>query len=698
MAIRRFPVILAVIVLTFTGNALAACPAGQVADPATGQCISDIQAGVNAGNALGNQAAGFYGSTGTFNQQISQPAISSNTPMSTISGTTFNGQIVCPSSSKFMEVTAIPTATGDIAVTVKQQTNFNNPPGTFDHIYTLPAPLSGVCANGFIACDAGTWNSCKYYAWGTLPNSAAITIKPVGVNSVGGCFCVNGSCGYTLAASNYGYILGVLGGGMAAAVQASAPELAVSRSDVTPPTATFYGQQSGSCASAAGPAGSSSTPQQYWGGNGNVSPSLTSDASNAMTASPFYAGLQSLQMATTGSYTANTCDLARSWSVGTRTQSVSKTGSGSICVVSDVSAGIITAAGTDIYDIRFGATSFAGYPNCPSSSPMTVDSVDLASISLSLPAGSVSSAIFKGVSGNAHYTATGCNPYTSLISSTGAMIAIAGCSAVGYHYGTYDYSLTFDYMYDIETDTLNNGCTSYANDPNCQLKDEYEYDAQGNGVQSYQGFQPTGLHVLASSSARNTSIAAYTKTHNWWRISRTYLCKGSNNNDITNVKKRVGIIANSTAPYAGGTTQTYADYQCDAQGNCQSSAENIQIDPAMTGNSPAQCENACKVRVDTQATGAAASGNQSQYNASTSGAVYLFRVCVDGGTTCPYDASKGESPVANANGGICHCTSEFTQSATALAGLMAAGHSLICSSNHKCPAGQKWDATQGKCI
>lgn len=656
-----------------------------------------MEAAGKTGNTLGNTATGFYGSTGAFNRQISQPAISSDKPMSTISGATFNGQIACPSSSKFMEVTGIPTSTGDIAVTVKQQTDFSLAPGTFDYAYTLPDKVSGVCANGFIACDPGTWNSCRYYAWATLPGSVALTAKSTGINALGGCFCVNSSCGYTLAAVNYSYVLGFLGGGMSAAVQATAPELAVSMSDVVPPTASFYGQQSGGCASLIGPAGSSATPQKYWSGSGNMSATFSADSSNAMLSNPYYADLEALQMATTGKYSTNMCDITRSWTVATETRSLSKTGSGSICVVSDISAGVIKTADADSYEVRIGATTFAGYPGCPASSPITVDTVDLAAMSLSLPTGAVSPAIFKGVSGNAHFTAGGCSQPPTLISAADAMVAISGCTMIGFHNGVYDYSLTFEYMFDASSDTLTDACTPYMNDPNCTLKDEYEYDAQDNGVRSYRDYQPTGLHVLATSSTRTTSIGAYSKTYNWWKISRTYLCRGGNSLDLAKMKKRVGIVNESTASYKGGVNQEYSDYQCDDNGNCTNSTGSINADPSLANSAPAQCENACKVRVDAPATNASASGNQSQYSTSSTGPIHLFRACVDGGTVCPADASKGETPVARSDGKICYCTEEFTSSATALAGLMAAGHNLMCSSNHKCPAGQKWDTASGTC-
>ena len=84
--------------------------------------------------------------------------------MTTVDGTvSFSGQLQCPNSQRFMEVLIQPGATGDIATfIVSQDTTFS---GNLNYTYEVPFPVSGLCANGVIACTPGTWTNCQTYQW-----------------------------------------------------------------------------------------------------------------------------------------------------------------------------------------------------------------------------------------------------------------------------------------------------------------------------------------------------------------------------------------------------------------------------------------------------------------------------------------------------------------------------------------------------
>src|SRR3989304_7646306 len=144
----------------------------------------------DAASAIYGVTSGNYDSTGSFENNVSRPITSSNTPMSTLDGSkSFNAQLTCPSTSSFLEVSVTASATGDLNATVSQDTNFD---GTLDYIYSLPFNLSGVCSNGAVSCDPGTWLNCQYYLWIAGGNFQA-TLHPASITEFGGCYCVNHS-------------------------------------------------------------------------------------------------------------------------------------------------------------------------------------------------------------------------------------------------------------------------------------------------------------------------------------------------------------------------------------------------------------------------------------------------------------------------------------------------------------------------
>ena len=73
-----------------------------------------------------------------------------------------------------MEVLIQPGATGDITTfIVSQDTNFD---GNLDYTYEVPFPVSGLCANGVITCNPGTWTNCRTYQW-TSDTSGRVSLQ-----------------------------------------------------------------------------------------------------------------------------------------------------------------------------------------------------------------------------------------------------------------------------------------------------------------------------------------------------------------------------------------------------------------------------------------------------------------------------------------------------------------------------------------
>src|SRR5882672_7625149 len=81
--------------------------------------------------------------------------LSTDKPMQTVNGQPFDAQMTCPASQRFLRVTLFPNATSDIAnFTVDLDADLD---GTVESSTNFPGPYAGVCANGVIRCDAGTF-------------------------------------------------------------------------------------------------------------------------------------------------------------------------------------------------------------------------------------------------------------------------------------------------------------------------------------------------------------------------------------------------------------------------------------------------------------------------------------------------------------------------------------------------------------
>src|SRR3546814_7204414 len=72
---------------------------------------------------------------------------------------TFAPNIACQKTATMLEVVVQPSGTGDLGrVSIARDTDLD---GTVDAISNLPVPVSGICANGGVSCQPGSWNGCR---------------------------------------------------------------------------------------------------------------------------------------------------------------------------------------------------------------------------------------------------------------------------------------------------------------------------------------------------------------------------------------------------------------------------------------------------------------------------------------------------------------------------------------------------------
>ena len=210
---------------------------------------TEAEKGRAMGQQSGSQVKSEIGSTDQIQSRISNPLTSDDKPLQKFAPTyetteqtaSFNGQLTAPSSNAFVEIFAQPASSGDLAgVYIKQDTNFDN---TVDYVYNLSVQVSGVCANGIISCDAGTWNNCSYYKW-TADNEAKVSLTPVdSIGNLAACYCVNNHCGGNLVWNNMNIVLKDLGGGVVSAIHTRDPQYTITNVSTEGTVIKYYGQK-----------------------------------------------------------------------------------------------------------------------------------------------------------------------------------------------------------------------------------------------------------------------------------------------------------------------------------------------------------------------------------------------------------------------------------------------------------------------
>lgn len=166
-------------------------------------------------------------------------------PITTVDNSrAFTPNVACQKTATLMEVMVQPASTGDLGtVQIARDTDLD---GTVDSRSNLPVPVSGICANGVISCQAGSWNECNYFRW-EVDAARALKLTQVNMPELAGCYCINNSCGANLAWSNMPSVLGDLGGGMIGALTTADPRIGVAQAVIDGPIIRYVGAQSTAC-------------------------------------------------------------------------------------------------------------------------------------------------------------------------------------------------------------------------------------------------------------------------------------------------------------------------------------------------------------------------------------------------------------------------------------------------------------------
>jgi len=572
-----------------------------------------------------NQALSRFGSPSGIRDNASIPLTGQGALMTTIDGAKlFNAAMTCPSSTKFLNVLIAPSATGDLSqLLIGQDINLD---GVIDYSYQPPFPVSGICANGVVSCIPGQWANCNFFQWTADPAGRA-SLQGASQMSLGGCYCINTSCGSNLAVTNLDSILRNLGGGVVGAVQGNNPKFAITDVKTDGLSITYYGQNEGACT-----AGPSVSPEQYYSNPSGMSGAVSSQiALQSTDPASYYNLMTTTPPATQSSSTNRLCSIQRT--VGITTQQT-------FCQ-DPAPAGEVASRENTIY-LKVLAGTFRNRNDCNCNNVTGYCSPPAATVFGTPPVGAIS-------------LGTSAENFRDRSKKSGK----DDCT-----YDAYDYYSLCTRTSDIFAESVTDNCGALDSDPNCRLRAE-NVDA----VSTYSGFNPTGLEPLTSCATLIGQIQNYDICRGWWKKDRTYMCQTNQVFDFTDAKRRAGAVRSSVADNI--TTMHYQDLRKDENGNWVSE----QKDTTLPGrdNNPS-CDMACKTRVPATDTEASVAGTTGEFRNTTNSYNFFYKKCTN--SACPLAA--GEEVVKT-----CQCLSDFAEAASLMQVLQNAGKDMICSNGSK---------------
>lgn len=689
----------------------------------------------DAAGSLGSEAIGKYGSKEGLNESLFKPLMSGSTPLKTLDGSAQgNAQLLCPSSSRFMEIFIQPGPTGDIQTLIlSQDTDFD---GVLDYSYQAPFLVSGVCANGVISCDAGLWSHCTTYQW-VADAAGRASLEETLINNLASCYCINNSCGNNLVFNN-GMVIKTIGGGVVAAVHRQNARFVVSDVKIDGMLAQYFGQDSARCNTVEG---TSVNAEKYFRNPASIQADIDAAvAGQAGDPESFYSILANTGQAVNAQ--VKSCGVTRvfhmNWTDEYDCQQTE--------YVDDLCSDLENDAGCSLRDEyvdgvrtfqRFNPTGFVPVPTtrnitetkrasceygCPGNmnAPCYGDppTCTVGGISqhctISRPINHIDVTCHNGLRGNADgsnvlrlncatiefmpgLSVTG-GGYTSPYSEDDPRCAggsawftnyddhtcfgwpcVSVCvsdlkisSLYGYRGSNQTASVGGFRTYNV-SEQAGNTLIINSRIAHCS-KPNHQADTMAAWVFSVNHCPMKGSTGSLSGCTGNPSECTKTctgqATRDWWKKDRTYVC-AMNGYDFSDARRRLSSIKESVTDNT--SSLYYRDYRKDDDG--QWIYEDKTYD--MTGvYRPATdtCHKACKTRKQVNDTQTNVTAMKEDYLKSTASYNFFYKQCSSAG--CPL--GENEELILD-----CRCINEFAEAAVIMQSLRQAGKDLICSSEEK---------------
>lgn len=624
----------------------------------------------------------FTSSSGVKNK-LQTPLTSSNKLTTFDGSSSFDAQLGCQASSEYLRTTIAPLSSGDVRfLAIEQDTSMD---GKIDTVATPDWIISGVCANGFITCAAGTWNACKNMIWTANKETNQIGAYQGALTDLGGCYCINNSCGKGLAFSNLETILGTLGGGMSAALTANNPFYSMSGSKITDTTMKFYGSDPTACSNASLDkmvgSGSASNLTSYASGNVNQ---LKNAGSSELSSNALAFMVQNSQLNNDGGSEYKSCLIKRVIPIDE-------------VVLEDIiglnsGSGSVTACGSDCLLLtlgRVGDNYWGG--NCSIydqsvsfyvKKPERILSAKLnhAAFDDWIQVRANDNVFWSGPYNNWNSktnrppgkcelsTNWRMNPnvdFTQYLRQEGVVDFFVRTEVTGGGEGYARAQIKVDTECKLQEDFVSDSCKPYKENSDCVLINETV-----DGVEVYKNYSGTGLVPLPTTQTVSGQNCSFNVTRNWFEKKRNYICKNKNKFDVNSIINRKSVVSKS----AKNGDEDVSDIRYDIDKGIVNASVNIQ---PYTAYSDGQCTQVCKTRslVNQSAVGTGGVTGSKAKNPT----VYEFsyKQC-DYNNVCP--SRDGEEIVQ-----ACSCSSDFANATAIMMTLRLAGQGMMCTSGELKP-------------
>lgn len=582
-------------------------------------------------------------------------------PVTTVdSKTSFTPNIACQKTATLMEVLVQPNATGDLGlVRISRDTDFD---GIVDTNGALPVPVSGICANGVISCDPGSWNQCHYFRW-DIDAARAIKLTEVDMPALAGCYCLNNSCGSNLAWGNMTSVLKDLGGGMIGALTTADPRIGVAQALINGPSIRYVGAQATACAS------DPTLSQTGYRANPGI---LAGDASSAASGSSVFQALMGSPIGLGTVQETRACIVERQ---------VDIEGATIDDIISRVAGGYATIFGPGSVDFQLGSPAYHSLEggNCRLFDfRMTINVGDPDR----LISASISQVTFDDwmqirVDGRlvaadpASWTSGGNPPGNCERGATWYAyppVDLKPLLTRGNHeiwlriaVGNQGEALATLHAEVDESckssEQLVDTCGALAGNPKCQIANEVV-----DGVQTFRGGANTGLRPLPQTRIVGNGACAIQLTRDFFRKDRSYKCQlDTGTVPAPDLSRGAYIIDHSTET-------VLADRLRQKDGSYAETSQGFGLPDR--GSVPA-CEPVCKSRAPRASTGAAPAGIVAALENAPNGYDTFFHAC-SADNVCPLGA--GEELVSG-----CGCLDDFPEAVVMMQTVRLAGADLVCT-------------------
>lgn len=586
-------------------------------------------------------------------------------PISTVDNSqTFNPNIACQKTATLLDLMVQPGSTGDIGtLRISRDKDLD---GAVDQTLTLPVPVSGICANGVVSCQPGTWNQCNSFKW-DVAASGDLKLTQVDLTDLAGCYCINNSCGSNLVWGNMASVLKDLGGGVIGALTTSDPRIGVALAVIDGPVIRYTGAQTTACSA------SPSLPQTAY----RASPAtIQGDAASAAATNSVFQALKGSPAGVGKAEQIRACTLTREVSFNSvKAEDVISHLGGAYATYAPSPEQLTFQMGSPRDDsLRGGSCRIFDF-----NMRLRVDDPDRLTQFL------LSYYFFDDwlqlrVDGELVFSNPG--------SWTGSGLPPARCERgrTWYAYpnldlkpwltkGEHEISLRvavggegevfaqFDALLDMScnpTERIVDLCAGYAADANCQLHDE-----SVDGVETFRNGVGTGLTPLPQRRLFESGACSLSLTRPWFQRQRRYRCMiDTGSMPEPDLSRGAYIIDHSTETML-------ADRVKAADGSHSSSTRPFALPDR--GSVPA-CEAICKTRAPTRNTAAAVDGVVGDKQNAPTGWDTFYHACKtdSSGDVCP--VGPGEEIVS-----ACGCLDDFPEAVVMMQTVRLGGADMVCT-------------------